>query len=572
MLYKNAEIFVKKNYMILLLIVITASLPFLLSVLFYGHDLWAHLLRIISVAEELRNGQFPVRMETKLNNGYGYPWSIYYCDIFLYPVAILYNLGVPLRACYQLYVIFVNAITTIFTYLALGKIARNESIRLLGTGLYVLCVYRLVNLNIRAAAGEYTAMAFLPLVVVGLYLIYVKDTPVRKDWMYLAFGMSGVIMSHILTGEIIVINIAILGFVLFKRTLTKKVLFAFLKAAGLTVGITAWFLVPFVDYYLNQVTLVQKSDLRLLSKSTVDFVFLFQLFAPGKQNGHYITIGLPLILGIGIILWVLMEYGENRGGGCKEKCILKIWSGFAFLNILFVSKLFPWGKIQNYLGLDSTGYQIGTIQFAWRFLGPASVLLVFAIVIALNFMYRNKVENFRIVFFGLIGAIVLAVGFFNYKYTDEAKTFNLNAVQTYSQTDTLYLLDKTNQSVQGIAFPKMLSGNAYLSQFERKDGDYKICVENKKEETVMVSMPIYNYRYFNVYDKNGVLLHKEAMDNNCFSVYIPGFYQGEVIVKFEPPYWWRLAELVSVIFIVFIIWEMIFYSEREAKFFLKRRP
>ena len=89
MLYKNAEISVKKNYLILLLIVVVASLPFLSSVLFWGHDIRCHLLRIVSVAEELGNGQFPVRMDTELNNGYGYPWSIYYCDIFLYPVAIL---------------------------------------------------------------------------------------------------------------------------------------------------------------------------------------------------------------------------------------------------------------------------------------------------------------------------------------------------------------------------------------------------------------------------------------------------------------------------------------------------
>ena len=557
MFYKNTEIFKQKSYMILLLIVIVSSMPFLSSVLFWGDDINAHLLRIVSVAEELGNGQFPVRMETELNNGYGYPWSIYYCDIFLYPAAILYKWGVSLRECYHLYVIFVNAMTTGLAYLAFGKIARNESIRLLGTGLYVLCIYRLVNLNVRAAVGEYTAMAFLPLIVVGLYLIYTKESPGREDWMYLAFGMSGVVMSHILTGGIIAINIAILCFALLKRTLTKKVLISFLKAVGVTIGITAWFWVPFLDYYLNHVTLVQNSDLRLLSKSTVDFVFLFQLFAPGKQNGHYITIGLPLILGIGVVSWCFMRYRENGGGINKNLHVLKILSGLAFLNILFVTKFFPWGRIQNYLGLDSIGYQIGTIQFAWRFLGPALVLLAFAIVIALNLMDRNKEKDFRTIFFSLIAAIVLAVGFFHYQYTDEGKTFKFDAVRPYSKSDRLYLLDKTNRSMQDIAMPRVLSGNVRLRVFGRKGSDYKIYIENKTKETAMVSMPIYNYRYFNAYNKNGVLLSKEALANNCFSVYIPGLYHGDVIVRFVPPYQWRLAELISISFIISIVWGML---------------
>lgn len=266
---------------------------------------------------------------------------------------------------------------------------------------------------------------------------------------------------------------------------------------------------------------------------------------------------------------VLHEIQGERGGINKDLHVLKILSGLVFLNILFVSKFFPWGRIQNYLGLDSVGYQIGTIQFAWRFLGPASVLLAFAIVVALNLMDRNKEKDFRIIFFSLIAAIVLAVGFFHYQYTDEGKTFKFDAVQPYSKSDSLYLLDKTDRSVQDIAMPRVLSGNAQLRVFGRKGSDYKIYIKNETEEASIVSMPIYNYLYFNVYDKNGVLLPTEAMGNNCFSVYIPGLYHGEVIVRFEPPYWWRIAELVSVVFVIFIAWEMLLRGRRELNLFPK---
>lgn len=552
--YTNVEVRIKRDHAILLLITLTASIPFLSKTLFGGHDLYCHLLRIVSVAEGLGNGQFPVRMNTELNNGYGYPWSIYYCDLFLYPSAILYRMSVPLRICYQIYVMMVNAATTVFTYLAVGKFTKRTSVKLLGTGLYVLCIYRLVNVNVRAATGEYTAMTFLPLIVAGLYLIYTKEKSEFKDWLYLTCGMSGVIMSHVLTGEMIALNIVLLCIVLLKRTLTKDVFLSLAKAAALTVGITAWFLVPFLDYYMHHVTLVQKGDLRLLENSTTEFIYLFQFFSPGKEVGHYITIGLPLIMVIGLVLYCLKKYKKNES---QRESLLRLLSGFAFLNILFVSKYFPWGRIQNHLGIDGAGYQVGTIQFAWRFLSIASVLLVFAMIIAMNMLADHDMKSMRMVTLALVGCIVISVGFFYYRYADEVGTSSNNILQPYSNSDNLYLLDGTDRSMQDRSQPKVVSGNVIMGYNYRDHGVYKLNIWNKDAVDAEVSVPIYNYRYFNIYDAKENLLDKNSTDSKCLSVKVPASYKGEIAVKYESPYLWRVAELISVICIVFVAWKLL---------------
>lgn len=552
--YTNVEVRIKRSHAILLLITIAASIPFFSKTLFGGHDLYCHLLRIVSVAEGLGNGQFPVRMNTELNNGYGYPWSIYYCDLFLYPSAILYRMSVPLRMCYQIYVMMVNAATTAFTYLAIGKFTKRTSAKLLGTGLYVLCIYRLVNVNVRAATGEYTAMTFLPLVVAGLYLIYTKEKPKFKDWLYLTCGMSGVIMSHVLTGEMIALNIVLLCIVLLRKTLTKDVFLSLVKAAMLTVGVTAWFLIPFLDYYVHHVTLVQKGDLRLLENSATEVIYLFQFFSPGKGVGHYITIGLPLIMVIGLVLFCLKKYKMNEP---QRESILRLLSGFAFLNILFVSKYFPWGRIQNHLGIDGVGYQVGTIQFAWRFLGIASVLLVFAMIIAMNMLADHDVKSIRMVTLVLVGCIVISTGFFYYRYADEVGTSSNNILQPYSNSDNLYLLDGTDRSVENRSQPNVVSGNVTISYHYRDQGVYRLNIENKDDVAAEVSVPIYNYRYFNAYDENGTLLDKNSTDRKCLSVKIPASYKGEITVKYESPYLWRAAELISVICIVFVAWRLL---------------
>ena len=548
--FSDIKVKLKWNQGILLLIVIAASIPFFAKSLFGGHDLWFHVLRIVSVAEELQNGQFPVRMATELNNGYGYPTSIYYCDIFLYPVAILYLMFVPLRLCYQIYAIMINAATTIFTYVSIGKITKKEHLRLIGTGLYVLCIYRLVNVNVRAAAGEYTAMTFLPLIVAGMYMIYTSEKPTYKEWLFLTFGMAGVIMSHVLTGEMIVINLVLLCLILIRKTLKKDVIFSFVKAALLCIGITAWFLIPFFDYFRNQVTVVQTSDLRLLETTTNEFIYIFQLFAPGKDVGHYLTLGMPLIFGLGILLWYLAKFKKDEK--TQQETVLRVLSGFAIMNILFVSKLFPWNRIQKHLGIEGLGYQIGTIQFSWRFIGIASVILAFVIVLVLNLLENKKFQYARVLELSLVACIFISVGFFYYKFTDEVWTGSYNMVQSYSGSDNLYLLDGTDSSVQNKATSEIISGDISLIGDGNNCGNYSVYVENGDTDAV-ISVPIYGYRYYKAYDDRGNQLETNLTGKNCIAVEIPSNYEGNVTVKFVSPVSWRIAEWVSLICLIAII-------------------
>lgn len=549
--YSDRKIKLRKEPVILAGVVAVASLPFFAHTLFGGHDLWFHLLRIASVAEELGNGQFPVRMETVVNNGYGYPMSIYYCDLFLYPAALLYRMSLPLRTCYQIYVLMVNTATTIFTYLALGKLTKRSNIRLFGTALYVLSIYRLVNINVRAAVGEYTAMTFLPLIVAGFYLIYTKDKPETKDWICLAFGMTGVISCHVLTGEMIAINLLLLCFILVKRTFRKDVLLSFVKAGLLCIGLTAWFLIPFLDYFVHQKSVIQEREAAMIENTSIELIYLFQQFSPGKDVGHYLTVGMPLTLGIAMILWGLLkcksEYSEQR------KKSLRVISGFAFLNILFVTKYFPWGRLQKLMGIEGLGRQISTVQFTWRFLSLASMLLVFAVVIVWDQMTEKKWNGLRILSFSMLACIFVSVSFFYYRFTDEVWTASYNIVQPYGDTDKPYLLEGTDTAIQISSTPKVLEGKATICNYEQKDGSYKIYVENKEKQSASIELPIYNYRYFTVYSEDGKKITKTTSEQKCIQINVPAEYGGNVIVKFEVPIFWRIGEGVSLICVGILI-------------------
>ena len=73
-------------------------------------------------------------------------------------------------------------------------------------------------------------MCFLPLIVVGLYNILRKDGQGEINWFPLAAGMSGVIMSHIVTAEVAAVDIAIVCIMSLTRFLDVKRIKAMLKA------------------------------------------------------------------------------------------------------------------------------------------------------------------------------------------------------------------------------------------------------------------------------------------------------------------------------------------------------
>ena len=209
-------------------------------------------------------------------------------------------------------------------------------------------------------------MTFLPLIVVGVYLIYNSKKPRINEWIYLALGMSGIILSHVLTCEIVVVNLIILCIVLLKRTLKKERIMAFIKAAIMCLVLTIWYLLPFIDYFVSQETIVQAGDLRLLDNSSQEIIDIFQLFASGNEGWKCITLGAALILSLGITLYCLYKYSSKEGNEKAIFCI-KIFSAFGIVNTLFICKFFPWGSIQQILGIDGLGYQVGSIQFSWRF-------------------------------------------------------------------------------------------------------------------------------------------------------------------------------------------------------------
>jgi len=578
LLFTEYLIKIDKVKISVILISFIASIPFFDDIVYNGHDLWFHMLRIMAVARGLSEGQFPVRIATEVNNGYGYLNSIYYCDIFLYPSACLYKLHLPLRMCYQFYVIMLNFVTSCTTYYAMSGFTNKKSLRILGTMIYMLGAYRLTNLNVRAAAGEFTAMCFLPLIVVGLWNVLKKSDNTTINWFPLAIGMSCVIMSHIVTAEMLVINITLLCFVTAFRFLNIYRIKAMIKAVGASILMTAWFLIPFLDSVKSQTTLVQKSDLRMLGDTTQQWSKLFEIIGPGHDVGNYLSLGIAMLAAIVVMVYSLLNYKITyKCGRCEAEQVkfFRIVCLFSFFNILLVSKIFPWNRIQNWFGLDGLGYQIGTIQFAWRFLSIASILVSVGLVCAMDFIYNNEPKFFIPLCAVLITSIILGSGMFYFQYFDYSGVGKWNNVSEYTGTDNLYYLAGTDASIINISKCQVVEGSATVDLYKKNKGIAYLHVKNNLNEQISkITVPIFAYDHYHVNEIKGNTVGEEikceVAENKCILIDVPAGYDGDMMVYFKEPVSWKASEIISlaawlVIFYKVICEHILFYGSKKIR-------
>lgn len=161
---------------------------------YIGDDAFFHIGRIEGIAREWMAGHFPSRLESYCILGMGYPTSIMYPEVFLWPAAFLRVMGFDIAFCLQANVIFVNLLTVILSYISFKNIFESRSVGLFGSTVYTLSHYRLYNIYDRAAVGEFTAMTFFPLICWGLVRVFSEKEEVVKDKktiFILTFGYGG---------------------------------------------------------------------------------------------------------------------------------------------------------------------------------------------------------------------------------------------------------------------------------------------------------------------------------------------------------------------------------------------
>lgn len=575
-------------------IVLVAQFPLLVDGVPQGWDLSFHAYRLQELAQSLRDGAFPVRMQGNWMNGYGYPVSILYGDILLYPFALLYLAGLPLHLCWKILIFAANASTAAIAYGVFSRMADKsgsgqppaihaevmqvpvrQAAALVATALYTLNPYRLTDLYNRAAAGEFIAMIFLPLVLYGFWKIYSGENGVLP----LSIGMSLILTAHLLSAVLTAFFLAVAVVVFWRRTCKKKTLCGLLSAALLTLLFSAFFLIPFLQYYRQTQLLVQTAETNLENAS----VYLPLVFgtvyktrgaspSEGEMGGMALSLGFAA--GVVLLLSFILLFRQ------KKKEVLSLVF-FALLAIWMSSNLFPYRMILSHTG--ALGRVLSSIQFAWRFLMMAAVFVSALCALVLSeeraqpyesgFQWipeenKNLLRSVLLLMFIVYQGVSFGGAFLSEEPGRKNETLTC-MTDTFQQAGGEYLLSGTD--VEACRDRKILTSDASCkAQLLKERGtDLLFLVQNRSNKEEKLTLPKFaypGYRILPPFPKAGAVNRGTvgmtcAGENNRIRITVSPGAEGTWRLCFQEPLSWRIGEALSLLTAV----EVFVRSRRRTK-------
>ena len=502
------------------LAVVFSSYPLMKEYLFFGHDLNFHLSRIEGIKEGLLCGQFPVRIHPSHNEGYGYATAALYPELFLYIPAILRVMGVSATASLSFFLFLVNLTTALVMYYAVKSIAKSSGYAVLASVIYTLSIYRFGCIYTRMALGEVLALCFMPLVVSGIYHVFIGD---QRKWIQLVVGATAIFQSHMIGTLLTAVLAVYLGLIYFKNLFVDRRWLSLLKSIALIVLLNLWFLVPFLDFYGLDLKLNDVAN--VFHDQAVIPAQLFSLFGADLgftgplEEGVYQE--MSLTLGITVSLCLLYAAVRMFGRGVKKNSFGRPLFWFGLLCVAGSTTLIPWKSLEE---LGAVNALTAVVQFPWRFLGPATVMIVMsaAIIGAESDFGRMGEREKRL---ALVTAAFLAVMGCIPPGTEalqeqDVHLRRLQAVKIDNGRDQEYLLNGTVRDLLQPGRYLTSSDQVRITEYEKNGTD--ISVAYKSDETAWIEVPLLWYPGYKAVDMStGTELPVQNGDNHVIRVTVP---------------------------------------------------
>lgn len=544
-----------------------ASLPACFPWLPYGHDMYFHYGRLFSLSEELGRSLLPIRFHASMARGFGYCVPMMYSEFFLYPFALLIRLGLSPIGCWHLLILAVNLATAWVAYYSFSQLTRSRRIGLIAAMLYTLSMYRLINLYTRAAMGEVLATLFLPLLMLGMYQLFLGNS---RKWWIAVLAFTGLFQSHVISTELA------LGFcVLFALWNIRKLkavdrLIHLILAAVSTVLLNLWFILPFLDH-MRYPMFVMGEERNLYAYS----VYPAQFFDMSLDNPSADSLGrtsfagsmpfsVGLLLLIGILLFVLLcfrkEHKNTFHMNMGKWCL-----GLGAFSLYASSVYFPWEAIQRISFLNLFAEKI---QFASRFLPFASLFLGITASIAIYYFFENREQRKMLCL--LLGVLLLYTsGKYMSDFANSANTFVDwdNQMDHARDTDMLYLISDNGAYVsvrQMNAQDTAFHGSEGLELFDcYRDGTDAGCsYRNTIGGDAYIDVPLYYYPYLHVYDQDGNQLAISHGDLLRLRVALPDTSDGSITVRMEMPVFYRVGDCISLTALLLLVGSAVYLHRR----------
>lgn len=557
-----------RKYLILIGLILVGALvllPVFLDIIPLGHDFRFHMHRISGMASALAEGQLPVRLQPGWYQNYGYPLGIFYGDLFLYPFAILHQAGIPLHVCYRALLVCIIIGMVVTSFWSFRHIAEDSLTGFLTCLLYTTSMWFLTDIYVRSAIGEAIALVFLPLLVLGV--TECLRSHLRKGVLCMIVALTGIIQSHVITSVLSVTGLLVFfaGWFLFRRQycdaeMRKKTVSAALMTLAGTGCMNAGFLVPFIDYNLRHDIRADHGELKaLIAGADVSEWFLLDYSAYGTLREYQgigimpMTVGLALfaVLTVGIVLTVCSMINKYYTSVLSNSILIVITVILLFLT----SSTLP-TDIFRYKHPVLYNVLYGWLQFPFRY------NIIITLLLCLLFLKIRKMPfrpfNFRtdcmvvgcIVFLSLFECVYL----FHMFPQGKTLTIEQTAEDIGPNDDDLYLFYDLDKEFVSDDNPRMFG--ATVEDFSRSGFTFVLQGVTAQQSGAYIELPIWLYHGYHAHDSRGNQIPLSEGMVHRVRIELPEGFRDNLIVTFQEPWYWRMAEALSIIAAVVVVFNI----------------
>lgn len=383
------------HYLIIVIIGLLISIPFLWVQLYLSDDGKYHLLRLVGLDNSMEYGSFPFLVFPFFCKNWGYSMMTFYPQLVTYIPYVLGLISGAFSTGLKIFASLTVVFSGIFMYNLVNEVTKKKGVAFLSAILYMIFPYRFECLFNRFAIGEFTAFVFIPIVFQGLYNLLQGD---KKRHYYIAIGATGLLLTH--TISTVYTALFCLIFVLFnlKAFFNKEVIKKCLINIVFILLVSAMFIIPMLEFKFTAEYAILEPDVmktnaeNVYTKTIKPSQFLKDI---GEDNGVSFVVGIPFITMILLGILAFRKIDKEH----KDFYISFLLLGV--ISIIMCTYLFPWRFMPDILC---------TLQYPWRLLGFA--FFFFAPVCAMNVYYLlNSINKKWLKAIAWLLAIAIIAGF-----------------------------------------------------------------------------------------------------------------------------------------------------------------
>lgn len=439
------------------------------------YDLSFHINRALGLSNVLNS---PINFNTFNSNGIQvnlfYPW------LTVYPLYLLIKAFSSITIGYNFFMVLLTLCTLLISYLTMKIITGDETKSHFFAVIYSFSAFRSVEIFFRGALGEAIAMTLLPLIFLGIYILFYKN---QNNWYVLTLGMTLLIYSHVLSTAMI--SLFIILFLIFylwtHKTITKTKILNLTNAAVLTIFLSSSLIFPMIEQTMYQKLNRPYTD--ILQKRALLFgsQFLNDSFNNDLKS---FGIGFPLI----VLTFVLLINFKKLSRLSSTALI------FGLVSIYFSTKLFPWFLLQN--------TPLNIIQAPWRFMIFGTFFISFSSSIFLIDYFKILLLNRKKM------VVLLALFLLSLNYSSVVSMVNVNTLglqgvfsnseikekvssfETYDYVPSGFENFTDNLSNRTV----LINDHAVVPTENASDSKIEFTFNNNFKDNATTTLPIYSYK------------------------------------------------------------------------------